>query len=122
MAPQTAPLGRRYDADGELSSSSDSDCSLYICNRGRKTNPPVSAPLSPPPPTASESEMASAQPFDPGHNDRVTVCAVNFDGKLMLTGSIDHRIKVWELDSTTDERTLVDTFTAHDADIKAVSQ
>ena len=66
--------------------------------------------------------MASAQPFDPGHNDRVTVCAVSFDGKLMLTGSIDHRIKVWELDSTTDERTLVDTFTAHDADIKAVSQ
>ena len=65
--------------------------------------------------------MATTQPFDPGHNDRVTVIHTNFNGTKILTGSIDHRIKVWERDPKTGEKTLLDTFTAHDADIKDVS-
>ncbi|ETI27307.1 hypothetical protein G647_09497 [Cladophialophora carrionii CBS 160.54] len=62
--------------------------------------------------------MAATKPFDTGHNDRVTVIHSNFNGTKILTGSIDHRIKVWKRDSKTGETTLVDTFTAHDADIK----
>ncbi|EXJ57905.1 hypothetical protein A1O7_05328 [Cladophialophora yegresii CBS 114405] len=62
--------------------------------------------------------MAASKPFDPGHNDRVTVIHTNFNGTKILTGSIDHRIKVWDRDSKTGEKKLLDTFTAHDADIK----
>jgi WD40 repeat protein len=65
--------------------------------------------------------MAATQPFDPGHSDRVIVVHTNFNGTKILTGSIDHRIKVWDRDSKTGEKTLLDTFTAHDADIKDVS-
>ncbi|KAJ9609793.1 hypothetical protein H2200_006121 [Cladophialophora chaetospira] len=126
MAFPTSPaewvawVDAKYDADTELSSSS-SDCSLYIenCNRvGASAPPPLPpSPPSPPQPSEDASTMASSEPFDPGHNDRVTVVQVNFDGSLILTGSIDHRIKVWAHDNTTGERTLLDTFTAHDADI-----
>lgn len=65
--------------------------------------------------------MAPTQPFDAGHNDRVTAVHANFYGTRILTASIDHRIKVWERDPKTGERTLLDTFTAHDADIRDVS-
>ena len=64
--------------------------------------------------------MVATTLFKPGHNDRVTVVHTNFNGTKILTGSIDHRIKVWERDPQTGERTLLDTFTAHDADIKDV--
>jgi nucleoporin SEH1 len=65
--------------------------------------------------------MAGSELVETGHNDRVTVVHSNFDGTKLLTGSIDHRIKVWEVDPKTKERKLLDTFTAHDADIKDVS-
>jgi hypothetical protein len=69
-----------------------------------------------------EAEMAGGtEPFETGHNDRVTVVHSNFNGTKILTGSIDHRVKVWERDRRTGERTLLDTFTAHDADIRDVS-
>ena len=56
--------------------------------------------------------------FEPGHEDRVTVLHINYGGSRILTASIDHRVKVWNVDRKTGERTLVDTFTAHDADIR----
>ncbi|KIX93528.1 uncharacterized protein Z520_10706 [Fonsecaea multimorphosa CBS 102226] len=62
--------------------------------------------------------MAKSSAFDPGHHDRVTVLHTNFNGTRILTASIDHRIKVWERNPKTGERTLLDTFTAHDSDVR----
>ena len=62
--------------------------------------------------------MPETQPFDPSHADRVTVLHTNFNGTKILTASIDHRIKVWSRDPKTGHRELLDTFTAHDADIR----
>ncbi|KAL2419588.1 hypothetical protein ABEF95_003554 [Exophiala dermatitidis] len=62
--------------------------------------------------------MGKADEFETGHQDRVTVLHTNFNGTRILTGSIDHRIKVWDRDVKTGERTLIDTFTAHDSDIR----
>lgn len=62
--------------------------------------------------------MGSIEEFKPGHDDRVTVLHVNYDGTRLLTASIDHRIKVWAVDKETSSRTLIETFTAHDADIR----
>lgn len=64
--------------------------------------------------------MDGAEQFEAGHEDRVTVLHSNYDGSRILTASIDHRIKVWDRDPTTGERSLVETFTAHDADIRDV--
>lgn len=62
--------------------------------------------------------MGQADEFEPSHEDRVTALHVNYDGSRILTASIDHRVKVWNVDRRKGERTLVDTFTAHDADIR----
>ncbi|OAP59834.1 hypothetical protein AYL99_04836 [Fonsecaea erecta] len=62
--------------------------------------------------------MVKSSSFDPGHHDRVTVLHTNFNGTRILTASIDHRIKVWERNPKTGERTLLDTFTAHDSDVR----
>ena len=64
--------------------------------------------------------MDEVEQFDPNHEDRVTVLHTNFDGSRILTASIDHRVKVWDRDPVTGEKTLVETFTAHDADIRDV--
>lgn len=65
--------------------------------------------------------MDNIDQFEPGHDDRVTVVHTNFDGTRILTASLDHRIKVWDRDPNTGKRTLIETFTAHDADIRDVS-
>ena len=62
--------------------------------------------------------MADTVDFESGHQDRVTVLHVNFDGTRILTASADHRVKVWDRDPDIGTRTLVDTWTAHDADIR----
>src|SRR5271155_1374591 len=62
--------------------------------------------------------MTAATEFLPSHYDRVTVVHVNFDGTRLLTASIDHRIKIWTRDPSTDTATLLDTLTAHDASIR----
>ncbi|RMZ75461.1 hypothetical protein DV738_g5448, partial [Chaetothyriales sp. CBS 135597] len=59
--------------------------------------------------------MEDSDWFEPGHEDRVVVVHANFDGTRFLTGSLDHRIKVWNVNPKTRERSLLDTFTAHDA-------
>lgn len=64
--------------------------------------------------------MDEVEQFEPDHEDRVTVLHSNYDGSRILTASVDHRVKVWNRDATTGERTLVETFTAHDADIRDV--
>ncbi|ETN46078.1 uncharacterized protein HMPREF1541_00262 [Cyphellophora europaea CBS 101466] len=62
--------------------------------------------------------MMEVEQFEPGHDDRVTVLHANYDGSRLLTASIDHRVKVWDRDPKTGDRTLIETFTAHDADIR----
>lgn len=62
--------------------------------------------------------MHKPSEFNTGHHDRVTVLATNFTGARILTASIDHRIKVWSRDPKTGTRALIDTFTAHDSDIR----
>lgn len=64
--------------------------------------------------------MDEIDQFEPAHEDRVTVLSTNFDGTRILTASTDHRIKVWSRDGNTGERKLLETFTAHDADIRDV--
>ena len=64
--------------------------------------------------------MATIDDFEPGHHDRVTVLDINFDGTRILTASADHRVKVWERNPGTGQRTLTETWTAHDADIRDV--
>jgi len=64
--------------------------------------------------------MATVDNFEPGHQDRVTVLHINFDGTRILTASADHRVKVWERNAETGQRTLTETWTAHDADIRDV--
>ena len=62
----------------------------------------------------------AVEEFEPGHADRVTVVDVNSDGSRLATGSIDHRIKIWDLDEVSGGKSLVETFTAHAADIRDV--
>jgi nucleoporin SEH1 len=62
--------------------------------------------------------MSKSTPFEPQHLDRITVLTANSTGTLLLTGSIDHRIKIFSRNPTTKQQTLLDTFTAHDADIR----
>lgn len=58
--------------------------------------------------------------FDAGHRDLVTVTKFNFYGNRIVTASSDHRMKVW--DQRDDEWQLVDTWRAHDAEIRDVSK
>lgn len=58
--------------------------------------------------------------FDAGHRDLVTVTKFNFYGNRIVTASSDHRMKVW--DQKDGEWQLVDTWRAHDAEIRDVSK
>lgn len=58
--------------------------------------------------------------FDTGHRDLVTVTKFNFYGNRIVTASSDHRIKVW--DQKDDTWQLVDTWRAHDAEIRDVRE
>lgn len=62
--------------------------------------------------------MSKSRSFSPSHHDRVTVLATNFTGTRILTGSIDHRLKIWDRNPKTGDRRLLDTFTAHDSDVR----
>lgn len=62
--------------------------------------------------------MTTNEEFEVNHKDRVTCLHINYDGTRILTGSIDHRINIWSVSPRTQERALVDTWTAHDADIR----
>lgn len=66
--------------------------------------------------------MDAADQFEPAHEDRVTVLHTNFDGSRILTASIDHKVKVWQRDGNTGARKLIESFTAHDADIRDVGR
>ena len=81
---------------------------IVVNNRNQETVP---AALE----SGDESEMDDPKHFDPGHADRVTVVDTNSDGSRLLTGSIDHKIKIWNINRKTGERTLHETITAHDA-------
>ncbi|CEL01433.1 Putative Complex: the Seh1 protein from S. cerevisiae interacts with Nup84 [Aspergillus calidoustus] len=54
--------------------------------------------------------------FDTGHRDLVTVTKFNFYGNRIVTASSDHRMKVW--DQQDGEWQLIDTWRAHDAEIR----
>jgi nucleoporin SEH1 len=57
--------------------------------------------------------------FDAGHRDLTIVTKFNFYGDRIATASSDHRVKVW--DQKDGEWQLVDTWRAHDAEIRDVS-
>ncbi|KAJ5444569.1 uncharacterized protein N7458_008441 [Penicillium daleae] len=54
--------------------------------------------------------------FDAGHRDLVAVSKFNYYGNRLLTASLDHRMKVWDLKDG--QWQLVDTWRAHDAEIR----
>ncbi|KAI9678293.1 MAG: epoxide hydrolase, soluble (sEH) [Caeruleum heppii] len=54
--------------------------------------------------------------YEHGHKDVVSCISYNFYGKRKVTGSADHTLKVWDR-SSSNEWKLVDTWTAHDAEI-----
>jgi nucleoporin SEH1 len=56
--------------------------------------------------------------FEQNHRDVVLAVDFNFYGNRMATASADHRIKVY--DRKDDNWNLVDTFSAHDAEITEV--
>jgi WD40 repeat protein len=56
--------------------------------------------------------------FDAGHRDLVTVTRFNFYGNRIVTASSDHRMKVWDLKDG--QWQLIDTWRAHDAEIRDV--
>lgn len=64
--------------------------------------------------------MSGFADFDAGHRDLVTVTKFNFYGNRIVTASSDHRMKVW--DQKDGEWQLIDTWRAHDAEIRDVSK
>ncbi|KAI5284359.1 epoxide hydrolase, soluble (sEH), partial [Ascosphaera atra] len=62
--------------------------------------------------------MASFADLQSGHQDAVTVTRFNFYGNRILTASSDHRVKVWDQDPRTEEWILIDTWRAHDAEVR----
>lgn len=64
--------------------------------------------------------MSGFADFDTDHRDLVTVTKFNFYGNRIMTASSDHRMKVW--DQKDGEWQLIDTWRAHDAEIRDVSK
>lgn len=62
--------------------------------------------------------MSYEAPLTPGHSDRLTVLEFNSDGSKLLTAAIDHRIAVYDVNRLTSERKQLDSWTAHDAEIR----
>lgn len=56
--------------------------------------------------------------FDAGHRDLVSVTKFNFYGNRIVTASTDHRMKVWDMKDG--QWRLMDTWRAHDAEIRDV--
>ena len=63
--------------------------------------------------------MTNFTEFEAGHRDLVTVTRFNFYGNRLLTASLDHRVRVWDQKESGWE--LIDTWRAHDAEIRDVS-
>ena len=109
-------------------SLSDSLITLELAHRNDQAVLPDLIPPtnSPPPSTEIPTSNAMTEPqefqhFDTGHADRVVALDINFNDTRSLTGSIDHRIKIWDHGKADGERKLVETFTAHGASIRDVS-
>lgn len=62
--------------------------------------------------------MSFETPFKPKHADRLTVLQLNSDNSKLLTASIDHKVTVYDIDQLTGKRTQIESFTAHDAEIR----
>lgn len=58
--------------------------------------------------------------FDAGHRDLVAVTKYNYYGNRLVTASLDHRMKIWDLKDG--QWQLIDTWRAHDAEIRDVSE
>lgn len=63
--------------------------------------------------------MNPAGTFRHGHEDLVQSIHYNFYGDRLVTGSSDHRIKVWNR-KPDGEFELVDTWRGHDAEVMEV--
>lgn len=62
--------------------------------------------------------MSFETPFKPDHSDRLTVLQLNSDNTKLLTASIDHKVAVYDIDQLTGKRKQIESFTAHDAEIR----
>ncbi|KAI9729751.1 MAG: epoxide hydrolase, soluble (sEH) [Cirrosporium novae-zelandiae] len=60
--------------------------------------------------------MDTIRPFDHGHADLVQACHKSYDGRRLVTASSDHRLKVFDRKKDGTDQ-LVDSWTAHDAEI-----
>ena len=58
--------------------------------------------------------------FSHGHQDLVLAIDYNFYGTRMATASSDHRLKVWDRNESTGQWTVIDVWTAHDAEVTDV--
>ena len=60
--------------------------------------------------------MANISVLKTGHEDRVTAIDGNFYGKRLVTGSFDHKLKVFDIH---DDKSIheIDSWTAHDAHV-----
>lgn len=62
--------------------------------------------------------MSFETPFKPDHSDRLAVLQLNSDNSKLLTASIDHKVAVYDIDPATGKRKQIESFTAHDAEIR----
>ena len=58
--------------------------------------------------------------FPHNHQDLVLAISYNFYGTRMATASSDHRIKVWDRSDKTNQWSVTDDWTAHDAEVTDV--
>lgn len=58
--------------------------------------------------------------FSHGHQDLLTSTSFNFYGTRMATASADHKVKVWDRNEDTNQWTVTDIWTAHDAEVTDV--
>ncbi|KIY70966.1 WD40 repeat-like protein [Cylindrobasidium torrendii FP15055 ss-10] len=65
--------------------------------------------------------MIQTSVIDHAHNDLVTDAVYNFYGTRLATGSVDQKIKVWQLDEANGGWTLEDEWKAHDAGLSKLS-
>lgn len=62
--------------------------------------------------------MSYEAEFSPDHSDRLTVLELNTNGSKLLTAGIDHRLSIYNVNRSTSERTQLDVWSAHDAEIR----
>lgn len=55
--------------------------------------------------------------FSHGHQDLLLAVSYNFYGTRMATASADHKVKVWDRNDKSGQWSVIDVWTAHDAEV-----